>query len=91
MERNITRLIEESIEIELNMSRLYHWFSPIFPQEESAGEQHFQEAMEQKAASKALEIFQYLNNEEHDHARRICQYMQQCGMQLSMSNYKNFV
>ena len=166
MEHNITRLIEESIEIELNMSRLYRWFSQILPDdanlwwelaieennhasllrsglecfleqglfpaqlmtaeldeliatnqelqrmlrafqanppsreqalaialqlEESAGEQHFQEAMQQKAASKALEIFQHLNNEECDHARRIRQYVQQCGIQLSMSNHKNLV
>jgi hypothetical protein len=43
--------------------------------EESAGEIHFQEAMEKKADSTYLETLQKLNLEDRDHAQRIRTYM----------------
>jgi hypothetical protein len=43
--------------------------------ENSAGELHFQQAMEAPARSPFLKVFQELNNGEEDHARRIRAYM----------------
>ena len=45
--------------------------------EESAGEVHFQEAMEKKADSTYLETLQKLNLEDRDHAERIRAYMKE--------------
>jgi hypothetical protein len=42
--------------------------------EESAGEVHFQQAMEKKADSTYLETLQKLNLEDRDHAQRIRTY-----------------
>jgi rubrerythrin len=48
--------------------------------EQSAGEVHFQTAMEILPTSKALEMFQYLNRDDKDHAARIQAYMQTRGL-----------
>ncbi|AAR36395.1 hypothetical protein KIP69_14615 [Geobacter sulfurreducens] len=43
--------------------------------EESAGELHFQRAMESRAPSWTLKVFQTLNNDDRDHANRLRDYM----------------
>lgn len=43
--------------------------------EQSAGELHYQRAMEDSPESEAMKIFQELNNGDEDHARRIRAYM----------------
>jgi len=49
--------------------------------EESAGEFHYQIALEKKGGSKALEMFQRLNADDRDHADRIRTYMQEHNLQ----------
>lgn len=44
--------------------------------EESAGELHFQDSMENAPVSKVLEIFQKLNAADKGHAQRIREYME---------------
>ncbi len=48
--------------------------------EQSAGELHFQAAMEIEPSSKALKLFQYLNQDDKDHAQRIQNYMKNKGL-----------
>ena len=48
--------------------------------EESAGEIHFQHAMDAQSTSVNLEIFQDLNKDDMDHARRIREYMNSSGI-----------
>ena len=49
--------------------------------EESAGEIHFQYAMDKHPASVNLKIFQDLNKDDIDHAQRILEYMNSSGIQ----------
>jgi len=48
--------------------------------ENSAGEVHFQEAMEQAPRWKMMKIFQKLNQDDKDHAKRIRAYMKEKGI-----------
>lgn len=48
--------------------------------EESAGEIHFQRAMDMSPTSGYMKIFQDLNKEDMDHARRIREYMNTLGI-----------
>lgn len=48
--------------------------------EESAGELHYQRAMENRAPSWTLKVFQTLNNDDRDHASRIRDYMAALGI-----------
>jgi hypothetical protein len=57
-------------------------FNVAFNLEESAGEVHFQRAMEQPPTSTIMEVFQLLNRDEKDHARRILAYMSDKGIEL---------
>jgi hypothetical protein len=43
----------------------------------SAGEIHFQNTMTKSADSKVLEMFQKLNQDDKDHAKRIRAYMKE--------------
>ena len=47
--------------------------------EVSAGEYHFQAALEKKPENRALELFQKLADDDRDHARRLREYMEQQG------------
>ena len=49
--------------------------------EESAGEIHFQYAMEKHPTSEYLKIFQNLCKDDKDHAQRIREYMNSSGIQ----------
>lgn len=50
--------------------------------EESAGEVHFQHAIQQaKNPSEAIKLFQSLNEDDKDHAERIRRYMRKNGME----------
>jgi hypothetical protein len=57
-------------------------FNVAFNVEESAGEVHFQRAMEQLPTSTIVEVFQILNHDDKDHARRIRAYMSDKGIEL---------
>jgi hypothetical protein len=48
--------------------------------ENSAGELHFQDFMEEKNNSKIDSIFKRLNNDDKDHALRISSYMEENGI-----------
>jgi hypothetical protein len=50
--------------------------------EESAGEVHFQDAMEQPPTSSLMEMFQMLNGEDKQHASRIRTYMSDNGIEI---------
>lgn len=50
--------------------------------EESAGEVHFQRAMENYSTSTMMRVFQILNNDDKDHARRIRAYMSDNGIEI---------
>jgi ferritin len=45
--------------------------------EMSAGELHFQHTMSRPADSKVLKLFQTLNQDDKDHAKRIRDYMKE--------------
>ena len=51
--------------------------------EDLKGEKHYQRFMEKKSASKLDEIFQKLNTEEKDHARRLKSYMMENGIDIT--------
>ena len=55
-------------------------FRFAFALETSAGELHFQHAMEELPRTQAMKIFQALNNEDRDHAERIRRYMEEHGI-----------
>jgi hypothetical protein len=55
-------------------------FSVAVELEESAGEAHFQLAMECTPSSKTQEVFQSLNRDDRDHADRIRAYMREAGL-----------
>ena len=57
-------------------------FYVAFNLEESAGEAHFQRAMEQPPTSTIIEVFQLLNKNDKNHARRICTYMSDNGIEI---------
>ena len=48
--------------------------------ENSAGEVHFQEAMEQPPRCQMMKLFQQLNQDDKDHAKRIQAYMEEKGI-----------
>jgi hypothetical protein len=52
-------------------------FNVALKTEMSAGEIHFQQTMTKSADSKVLEMFQQLNQDDKDHAKRIRAYMQE--------------
>jgi ferritin len=52
-------------------------FSVALKTEMSAGEIHFQNTMTKSADSKVLEMFQKLNQDDKDHAKRIRAYMKE--------------
>ena len=52
-------------------------FNIALKTEISAGEMHFQRAMTKKADSDLLRLFQKLNQDDKDHAKRIRAYMQE--------------
>jgi hypothetical protein len=51
--------------------------------EMSAGEMHFQQAMTKKTDSEILQLFQTLNQDDKDHAKRIRFYMKEKGLKES--------
>ena len=53
--------------------------------EMSAGEIHFQSAMAKSTDSEILQLFQTLNQEDKDHAKRIRAYMKENGIEESGS------
>lgn len=57
-------------------------FKVAFELENSAGEVHFQQAMEKSPDSQLMAIFQHLNRDDKDHARRIRTYADYKGVQL---------
>lgn len=56
--------------------------------EESAGEVHFQRAMEKEPDSPAMELFARLNKDDKDHARRIREYMRDKGIDQRHDTYR---
>jgi ferritin len=50
--------------------------------EQSAGEVHFQRAMENSSTSTIMRVFQILNKGDKDHARRIRTYMSDNGIEI---------
>ena len=52
-------------------------FNIALKTEISAGEMHFQRAMTKRADSEILELFQKLNQDDKNHAKRIRAYMQE--------------
>jgi hypothetical protein len=52
-------------------------FNVALKTEMSAGEIHFQNTMTKSADSKVLEMFQKLNQDDKDHAKRIRAYMKE--------------
>ena len=52
-------------------------FNVALKTEMSAGELHFQHTMSRHADSKVLELFQKLNQDDKDHAKRIRAYMEE--------------
>ncbi|THB67329.1 MAG: hypothetical protein D6B27_04800 [Gammaproteobacteria bacterium] len=50
--------------------------------EGSAGEAHYQTAMEKVADTKVLEIFQLLNESDKDHRKRLLAYMKENGIKV---------
>ncbi|MFZ9033615.1 MAG: hypothetical protein ACO21J_06660 [Anaerohalosphaeraceae bacterium] len=52
-------------------------FNVALKTEMSAGELHFQHTMSRPADSKVLELFQTLNQDDKDHAKRIRDYMKE--------------
>ena len=52
-------------------------FNVALKTEMSAGELHFQHTMAKPADSKVLELFQKLNQDDKDHAKRIRAYMEE--------------
>lgn len=57
-------------------------FNTALSLEFSAGEVHFQEFMEKESEIKVEEIFQELNREDKDHAKRIRSYMESHGINI---------
>ncbi len=57
-------------------------FKVAFELENSAGEVHFQQAMEKPPNSELMAIFQHLNRDDRDHARRIRTYADYKGLEL---------
>jgi hypothetical protein len=57
-------------------------FKVAFELENSAGEVHFQQAMEKRPNSELMAIFQHLNRDDRDHASRIRTYADYKGVQL---------
>ncbi len=57
-------------------------FNVALDLEESAGEAHFQDAMEQAPSSTLLEVFQMLNGEDKEHANRIRTHMRDNGIEI---------
>lgn len=49
-------------------------FSIAIKIEESAGEMHYQNAMEHKTGSGIMQVFQKLNKDDKEHARRLREY-----------------
>jgi hypothetical protein len=49
----------------------------------SAGEIHFQSAMTKSTDSEILQLFQTLNQDDKDHAKRIRAYMKEKGIKES--------
>ena len=60
-------------------------FNIALKTEKSAGEIHFQSAMTKSTDSKILKIFQTLNQDDKDHAKRIQAYMKEKGIEESGS------
>lgn len=57
-------------------------FNVALDLEESAGEAHFQDAMEQTPSSELMELFQMLTGEDKEHADRIRTYMRDNGIEI---------
>jgi hypothetical protein len=57
-------------------------FNVALEMENSAGEVHFQQAMENPSNSEIMAIFQHLNRDDRDHARRIRNYADYKGVQV---------
>ncbi len=60
-------------------------FNMAFALENSAGELHFQQFMEKESGETTENIFQKLNKDDKDHARRIRLYMEQHGIAFRQS------
>ena len=56
-------------------------FNIALETERSAGEIHFQRLVTNQAESKVIDLFQKLNEDDHDHAERIQIYMQDNGIE----------
>lgn len=57
-------------------------FNVALSLEESAGEAHFQLAMEESPTSSIMEVFQILNRDDKNHASRIRTYMNDKGIEM---------
>ena len=57
-------------------------FNIAFKLERSAGEVHFQRAMEKAPTSTIMKMFQLLNVNDRDHAKRIQTYMSENGIEM---------
>ena len=63
-------------------------FNIAFEVEQSAGELHFQEFIDKKDKSKVEEIFEQLNREDKDHAKKILSYMDAHGIERQKKDLK---
>jgi len=85
--------VDELMRLNTKLASLLEEYSENFPSkeiasnmalalEESAGEVHFQNAMEQPPSSTLVEIFQMLNGDDKEHASRIRTYMRDNGIEI---------
>ncbi len=61
-------------------------FNTAFELEHLAGELHYQRFMKHAPASVLAGVFQQLNGEDKDHARRILGYMKEHGMEVTFQH-----
>jgi hypothetical protein len=85
--------VDELMRLNTTLASLLEEYSENFPSreiafnvalalEESAGEVHFQDAMEQAPSSTLVEVFQMLNGDDKEHASRIRTYMRDNGIEI---------
>jgi len=73
----LERLLEKQKETPLSRESAFNLAIKL---EESAGEIHFQYAMEKEPDSLAMKLFASLNKDDKDHVRRIREYMRDKGI-----------
>ena len=85
--------LESLIQVNNNLQKMIDHFSSNPPSREiafntalkietSAGEIHYQEAMNQPKGSEILKILQKLNGEDKEHEQRIREYMKNKGIKI---------